>query len=72
MNFKNATDGLFQHIRHVELAETLNVSVAAIRQARLKRTAKAYREPPGNWRKAIIKLAQERISRLQKLIGSLQ
>ena len=72
MNFKEATDGLFHRIRHAELAKMLNVSVAAIRQARLSRTAKAYRKPPRNWHQAIIKVAQERISRLQKLIGSLK
>jgi hypothetical protein len=72
MNFKEATDGLFHRIRHAELAKMLNVSVAAIRQARLSRTAKAYRKPPRNWHQAIIKVAQERISRLQKLIVSLK
>jgi hypothetical protein len=72
MNFKKATDGLFHQIRHAELAKTLHVSVAAIRQARLKRAARAYREPPRNWHQAVARLAQERISQLQKLIGSLQ
>jgi hypothetical protein len=72
MNFKKATDGLFHRIGHAQLATTLNVSVAAIRQARLKGSAKAYRAPPKNWQKAIILLAQERIARLQKLIRSLK
>lgn len=30
MNFKEATDGLFDRIDHAELAETLGVSVASI------------------------------------------
>jgi hypothetical protein len=72
MNFKKATDELFVRAGHAELAKFLNVSVAAIRQARLSRTAKAYREPPKEWEKAIIRLAQERISRFRKLIHRLK
>ena len=59
MNFKEATDGLFHRISHAELAKMLSVSVAAIRQARLSRTAKANRGPPRNWHHAIIR-AQEK------------
>ncbi len=33
MNFKEATDGLFDRIDHTELAEALGVSVASVRQA---------------------------------------
>jgi hypothetical protein len=72
MNFKEATDKLFDQIRHAELAKTLDVSVAAIRQARLDRSAKAYRAPPKDWEKAVILLAQERISQLRKLIDRLK
>jgi hypothetical protein len=67
MDFKEATDGLFDRIDHAELAEALDVSVASIRQARLSRTAKAYREPPSNWEGAIIRMAQERATHFQKL-----
>jgi hypothetical protein len=67
MNFKDATDGLFDRIDHAKLAEALGVSVASIRQARLNRTAKAYREPPSNWEEAIIRMAQERVAHFQKL-----
>lgn len=72
MNFKKATDDLFDRIRHAELANALNVSVAAVRQARLNRTAKAYRAPPKDWEKAVVLLAQERISRFHKLISRLK
>ena len=71
MNFKQATDGLFSRTEHVDLAKTLNVSVALIRQARLARTAKAFREPPSHWRKAVIRLARERIVQYRKLIDRL-
>jgi hypothetical protein len=72
MNFRNATDELFDRTSHAELAKIMNVSVAAIRQARLNRTAKAYRQPPKDWEKAIIRLAQERISQFRKLINRLK
>jgi len=72
MNFKKASDSLFDQITHAELAETINVSVAAIRQARLSRAAKAYREPPKDWRRGIVLVAQERIARLRWLISRLK
>jgi hypothetical protein len=68
MNFKQATDGLFDRIDHAELAKALGVSVASIRQARLRPTAKAYREPPPNWQSALIRLAEKRVSHFQRLI----
>ena len=69
MDFKEATDKLFERIDHAELAKALGVSVASIRQARLKRTAKAYREAPPNWEVAVGRLAQERIGRYRKLVS---
>ena len=50
MDFREATDGLFARIDHEELAKALGVSVASIRQARLRDDAQAYRQPPGEWR----------------------
>lgn len=71
MNFKQATDSLFKRTEHADLAKAVDVSVALIRQARLARTARAFREPPSNWRKAVIRLARERIEQYRKLIDSL-
>jgi hypothetical protein len=71
MNFKSATDGLFSRINHAELAKVLNVSVASIRQARLKRTTTAFREPPRGWQKAVVRLAHERIAQYRRLIDRL-
>ena len=45
MNFKNATDRLFSRIDHRDLAKALGVSVASIRQARLRPDALAHRSP---------------------------
>lgn len=71
MDFKNATDLLFASIGHDDLSRHLSSSIAAIRQARLAKTAKAHRAPPKGWEKAVIKLAETKISQLQSLITSL-
>jgi hypothetical protein len=72
MNFKQATDVLFGRVEHAKLAKALNLSVASIRQGRLSRTAKAYREPPPAWQKAVIRLAQKRIAQFRELIERLK
>jgi hypothetical protein len=71
MNFKTATDSLFEPISHEDLATALGVSVPAIRQARLDPKAKAHRKPPQNWEDAVIDLAEDRIRQLHELIGQL-
>ena len=71
MNFKEATDGLFDRISHEELADALGVSVASIRQARLSAKAKASREPPKDLREAVLKLAEKRASHYRILIEHL-
>jgi hypothetical protein len=68
MNFKDATDGLFDRISHDELAEALGVSVASIRQARLPEGANASRKPPPGWEDQIIRLSERRIMHYRQLI----
>lgn len=58
MDFRKATDALFAPISHAELAKTLGVSVALIRQARLNPGASAHRSPPVGWEKAVARLAE--------------
>ena len=72
MSFKRASDSLFERVSHAELAGALNVSVATVRQARLKRSANAYREPPKDRRTAVALLARQRIAQLRKLIATLK
>jgi hypothetical protein len=72
MNFKEATDGLFDRVSHEELADSLGVSVASIRQARLSPQARAFREPPPGWREAVIGLAEKRAAHYRKLVERLQ
>jgi hypothetical protein len=71
MNFKEATDGLFDRVSHQELADSLGVSVASIRQARLDPKAKAYRTPPPNWQDAVIRLSEKYMVKHRKLIEKL-
>lgn len=72
MNFKKATDALFERIDHPELAKALGVSVASIRQARLSPDAKAYRQPPERWQAAVVLLAEKRVEHYKRLADSLR
>lgn len=72
MDFKKATDTLFDGATHSDLAKELGVSVASIRQARLASTAKAYRSPPDRWRAAVAAVAEKRGRRLMRLAEQLR
>jgi len=72
MDFRKATDDLCDGLSHEELAKALGVSVASVRQARLKAAAKAHREPPANWKQAVIKLAEQRLGHYRRLITEVQ
>lgn len=67
MDFKEATDSLFNRIDHEALAKALGVSVASIRQARLRSGAGAYRNPPNGWQAGVVKLARECAQHYQRL-----
>lgn len=68
MNFKKATDGLLSGVDQKTLAQALGVSVASVRQARLRPDAKAYRTAPEDWEGPVIRLAEEMVWHYQKLI----
>jgi hypothetical protein len=72
MNFKEATDRLFDRIDHTELAEALGVSVASIRQARWSPDAKAHRQPPEDWEEAVRRLAEKRAKHYKRLADNLR
>lgn len=72
MNFKEATDGLFDRIDQPTLAKALGVSTALIRQARLKPSASAHRSPPSDWRRVVLDLAEQQRRHYDSLIGRLQ
>jgi hypothetical protein len=68
MDFREATDGLCARIDHDDIAKALGVSVQTVRQARLTEETKAHREPPRDWRDALVRLAEERVWHYRKLI----
>jgi hypothetical protein len=72
MNFKNVTDELFSRIDHDDLAKALRVSVASIRQARLRPDAKAHRSAPPDWEKVALRLAEKQANRLQRLVAAIK
>ena len=72
MTFKKATDRLFSRVDHEDLAKELGVSVPSIRQARLTPDALAHRSPPPAWEKAVLRLAEERVSHFQRLVEELR
>jgi hypothetical protein len=71
MDFKKATDELFDCPTQNELAKILGISVASIRQARLQGSAKAHRSPPKNWEEAVIRMAEERVRSYRALVSKL-
>lgn len=71
MDFKSATDAIIQPVRLPELAKELEVSEASIRQARLKPDARAFRKPPENWQRGVIRIIEARMMSDRKLIQSL-
>jgi hypothetical protein len=72
MDFREATDGLFDRVDHAALAEALGVSIALVRQARLKPSAEAHRSPPPDWQRAVIGLAEQRRRHYDALIDRLK
>jgi transposase len=72
MDFREATESLCGGVSHEELAKALGVSVATVRQARLRPDAKAHRSPPGNWRAAVRGLAEKRLSQYRQLVETLR
>ena len=72
MNFQEATDALFSRISHADLAKELGVSVATIRQARLRPGASAHRTPSQDWERAVMRLAEERVGHFRRLLADIR
>lgn len=71
MDFRSATDELLTHPTLQDLAETLRVSVQSVRQARAGRESAAYREPPPEWEKGVLRLAEKASAHYQRLAKKL-
>jgi hypothetical protein len=72
MDFKKATDALLSRVDHSDLAKELGVSVALIRQARLRPDASAHRSPPADWQMAVLRLAEDRARHFNRLAERLR
>jgi transcriptional regulator with XRE-family HTH domain len=67
MDYKEATDRLFERITAAELAEELGVSQNAVARARLDPSTRDYRPPPHGWQTAVARLAQRKARVLLEL-----
>jgi hypothetical protein len=72
MNFRQAVDALCACLSHEDVAKALGVSLQTVRQARLSEDSPAFRAAQKNWKKAIIRLAEARVSHYRKLIEKLK
>ena len=72
MDYKEATDRLFERITAADLAEELGVSQNAIARARLDPTTRDYRPPPEGWAAAAARLASQRAEALLTLRRQLE
>jgi hypothetical protein len=72
MNFREAIDALCTYLNHQDVAKALGVSVQTVRQARLKEDSDGFRAAPKNWERAVIRLAEARLSHYHKLIEKLK
>src|SRR6476659_8888262 len=71
MKFREAIDALCTCLNHQDVAKALGVSVQTVRQARLKEDSDGFRAPPKNWERAVIRLAEARVSHYHKLLEKL-
>ena len=67
-----AGQSICTYLNHQDVAKALGVSVQTVRQARLKEDLDGLRAPPKNWERAVIRLAEARLSHYRKLIEKLK
>jgi hypothetical protein len=72
LDYKEATDRLFERITAADLAEELGVSQNAIARARLDPATRDYRPSPQGWELAVVRLAARRSAQLLRLIEELE
>jgi hypothetical protein len=72
VNYREATDMLFERITANDLAEELGASQNSVARARLDLGSRDYRPPPMGWPAAVARLAAKRAARLLDLCEKLQ
>lgn len=72
MNFRDATDALCENLDHNEVAKALDVSLQAVRQARMQPGSNGFRAPPKDWENVAIRIAEKRVWHFRTLIERLR
>jgi hypothetical protein len=72
VDYKEATDRLFERITADDLAAELGVSQNAIARPRLDPATRGYRPPPAGWEFGAARLAGQRAEELLKLKQELE
>lgn len=72
MDYKEATDRLFERITAEDLAAELGTSQNAIARARLDPITRGYRPPPEDWKRGVARLAGERAANMLRLQQELE
>lgn len=67
MDFKKATDELLTGVTLEDLASAMGVSVQSVRQARASDGTTAHRQPPQEWERAVVRLAEQQERRFRAL-----
>jgi hypothetical protein len=71
LDFRGATEALFDRVRVEDLAGELHCSPQTIKQARMEADTKGRRTPPEGWQSAAAKLAKKRSDQLRRLADKL-
>jgi hypothetical protein len=72
VDYKEATDRLFDRITAEDLAAELGTSQNAVARARLDPATRGYRPPPVGWERGAARLAGERAAALLRLQRKLE
>jgi len=67
LDFRGATEALFDRVTIEDLAAELDLKPQTIKQARLAEDANGHRSPPANWEAAVVRLAKRRAEQFRKL-----
>ena len=71
MEFRAATEVLFDRVRVEDLAGELHCSPQSIKQARMAEDADGRRSPPPGWEAAAAKLARRKAEQFKRLADRL-
>jgi hypothetical protein len=71
IDFRTATEALFDRVRVEDLAEELGCSPQSVKQARMAEEAEGRRSPPPGWEAAAARLAKRKAEHFRKLAAKL-